>query len=141
VPAMLDYKIHADNGSMYNTPPTFSWYLAGLVFQWLKAQGGVAAMDALNQRKADKLYGFIDNSGFYRNPVVPANRSRMNVPFVLADAALDQDFLSGAEAAGLYNLKGHRTVGGMRASIYNAVPEAAVDALIDYMIDFEKRKA
>lgn len=141
VPSMLDYKVHADNGSMYNTPPTFAWYLAGLVFQWLKAQGGVQAMAEINRRKAGKLYDFIDASGLYSNPVAPANRSRMNVPFVLADAKLDNDFLAGAEAAGLYNLKGHRSVGGMRASIYNAVPEAAVDALIDYMADFEKRKA
>ena len=141
VPAMLNYQIHADNGSMYNTPPTFAWYLAGLVFEWLKDQGGVAAMGEINRRKSSKLYDFIDASGFYSNPVRPTQRSWMNVPFVLADSALDKDFLAEADAAGLRNLKGHRSVGGMRASIYNAVPEAAVDALIGFMADFEKRKA
>ena len=141
VPSMLNYQIHADNGSMYNTPPTFAWYLAGLVFEWLKEQGGVAAMGEINRRKAGKLYDFIDASDFYSNPVRPTQRSWMNVPFVLADSALDKDFLVAADAAGLRNLKGHRSVGGMRASIYNAVPEAAVDALIGFMSDFEKRKA
>lgn len=141
VPAMLNYQIHADNGSMYNTPPTFAWYLAGLVFEWLKDQGGVAAMGEINRRKSSKLYDFIDASDFYSNPVRPTQRSWMNVPFVLADSALDKDFLAEADAAGLRNLKGHRSVGGMRASIYNAVPEAAVDALIGFMADFEKRKA
>ncbi|KZY06770.1 3-phosphoserine/phosphohydroxythreonine aminotransferase, partial [Alcanivorax sp. HI0035] len=139
VPAMLNYQTHADNGSMYNTPPTYAWYLAGLVFQWLKKQGGVANMAETNQRKAEKLYGFIDNSGFYSNPVETISRSWMNVPFVLADANLDKQFLSEADKAGLLNLKGHRSVGGMRASIYNAVPEAAVDTLIAFMADFEKR--
>ncbi|HCE39228.1 3-phosphoserine/phosphohydroxythreonine transaminase [Alloalcanivorax profundimaris] len=141
VPSMLNYQIHADNGSMYNTPPTFAWYLAGLVFEWLKEQGGVAAMGEINRRKAAKLYDYIDASDFYANPVRPTQRSWMNVPFVLADSALDKDFLAEADAAGLRNLKGHRSVGGMRASIYNAVPEAAVDALIGFMSDFEKRKA
>ena len=141
VPSMLNYQIHADNGSMYNTPPTFAWYLAGLVFEWLKEQGGVAAMGEINRRKAAKLYDYIDASDFYANPVRPTQRSWMNVPFVLADSALDKDFLAEAGAAGLRNLKGHRSVGGMRASIYNAVPEAAVDALIGFMSDFEKRKA
>ncbi|ASK34474.1 phosphoserine transaminase [Alcanivorax sp. N3-2A] len=140
VPAMMNYQVHADNDSMYNTPPTFAWYLAGLVFQWLKAQGGMPAMETLNRRKAGKFYDFIDASPFYSNPVAPANRSWMNVPFVLADTALDKTFLAEADAAGLRNLKGHRSVGGMRASIYNAVPEAAVDALVDFMADFEKRK-
>ena len=139
LPAMLDYRIHADNGSMYNTPPTYSWYLAGLVFKWLKAQGGLQAMAAINDRKAQKLYSYIDASGFYSNPVNPADRSCMNVPFVLADAALDKQFLKEADAAHLLNLAGHRSVGGMRASIYNAVPEAAVDALIEFMQDFAKR--
>ena len=139
VPAMMNYQIHAENGSMYNTPPTFAWYLAGLVFQWLKEQGGVEAMGEINRRKADKLYGFIDASGFYSNPVTPTQRSWMNVPFILADSGLDKAFLAEADAAGLRNLKGHRSVGGMRASIYNAVPETAVDALIDFMADFEKR--
>ena len=141
VPSMLNYQIRADNGSMYNTPPTFAWYLAGLVFEWLKEQGGVAAMGEINRRKAAKLYDYIDASDFYANPVRPTQRSWMNVPFVLADSALDKDFLAEADAAGLRNLKGHRSVGGMRASIYNAVPEAAVDALIGFMSDFEKRKA
>ncbi len=139
VPAMMNYQIHAENGSMYNTPPTFAWYLAGLVFQWLKEQGGVEAMGEINRRKADKLYGFIDASGFYSNPVAPTQRSWMNVPFILSDSALDKAFLAEADAAGLRNLKGHHSVGGMRASIYNAVPETAVDALIDFMADFEKR--
>lgn len=138
-PIMLDYQTAADNDSMYNTPPTFAWYLAGLVFKWLKEQGGLPAMETLNRRKADKLYGYIDDSGFYSNPVEVASRSMMNIPFVLADSSLDKAFLSGADEAGLLNLKGHRSVGGMRASIYNAVPEAAVDALIDYMKDFAQR--
>ena len=139
VPTMLDYRTHAENDSMYNTPPTYSWYLAGLVFKWLKAQGGLAAMEQTNRRKAEKLYGYIDGSGFYSNPVEPVSRSWMNVPFVLADDSLDKRFLTEADAAGLLNLKGHRSVGGMRASIYNAVPEAAVDALIAFMKDFAQR--
>ena len=139
VPAMLNYQTHADGGSMYNTPPTYAWYLSGLVFQWLKAQGGLSAMAERNQHKAAKLYDYIDNSGFYSNPVERISRSWMNVPFVLADDSLDKTFLQQAEEARLYNLAGHRSVGGMRASIYNAVPEAAVDALIDFMQDFAKR--
>ncbi len=139
MPAMCDYKIMADNDSMYNTPPTYGWYLAGLVFAWLKKNGGLSAMAEINQRKAEKLYGAIDTSGFYANPIDPACRSRMNIPFTLADAALDGAFLSGAKEAGLETLKGHRSVGGMRASIYNAMPEAGVDALISFMADFEKR--
>ncbi len=138
-PAMLDYKVAADNDSMYNTPPTFAWYLAGLVFKWLRQQGGLNAIEKVNRRKAQKLYGYIDASGFYRNPVEVVSRSLMNVPFVLADDKLDQLFLDGADEAGLLNLAGHRSVGGMRASLYNAVPEAAVDALIDYMKDFAKQ--
>ena len=139
-PTMLDYKIHADNGSMYNTPSTYAWYLSGLVFKWLKAQGGLSNMAQINHRKAAKLYAAIDNSGgFYSNPVAIANRSMMNVPFVLADANLDKAFLKEAEANHLLNLAGHRSVGGMRASIYNAVPEEGVDALISYMADFAKR--
>ncbi len=137
-PVMLDYKTAADNDSMYNTPPTYSIYLAGLVFKWLKGQGGLAAMEQINRRKASKLYDYIDNSGFYANPVELASRSLMNVPFTLADAALDKQFLVQAEAAGLMNLKGHRSVGGMRASIYNAVGEDAVDALIDFMREFAR---
>ncbi|OUS31515.1 phosphoserine transaminase [Gammaproteobacteria bacterium 45_16_T64] len=139
-PAMFDYKIHADNDSMYNTPPTYGWYLAGLVFAWLKGQGGVEAMEALNRAKQEKLYSFIDNSGFYSNPVAVNNRSWMNVPFTLADASLDALFLQKAEDARLLNLKGHRSVGGMRASIYNAVPMDAIDTLIAFMSDFEKEQ-
>lgn len=139
-PTMLDYKIHADNDSMYNTPPTYAWYLAGLVFQWIKEQGGVEGMARLNQAKKDKLYGYIDSSDFYKNPVAINNRSWMNVPFTLPDAALDKPFLKEAEEARLLNLKGHRLVGGMRASIYNPVPMEAVDALIAFMQDFAKRR-
>ncbi|WP_018866291.1 MULTISPECIES: 3-phosphoserine/phosphohydroxythreonine transaminase [unclassified Thioalkalivibrio] len=141
VPAVLDWALQAKNDSMYNTPPTFGWYLAGLVFEWLLEQGGLEAMAEINQRKAAKLYQYIDNSAFYRNPVEPAARSWMNVPFILADDALDGSFLNEADAAGLSSLKGHRSVGGMRASIYNAVPESAVDALIEFMADFENRHA
>ncbi|SDK85890.1 phosphoserine aminotransferase apoenzyme [Modicisalibacter muralis] len=140
-PTMFNYRVMAENGSMFNTPPTYAWYLAGLVFEWLKNDiGGLAAMDAINERKAAKLYQAIDASDFYSNPIAPANRSRMNVPFVLADESLNATFLSEADEAGLLNLKGHRSVGGMRASLYNAVPEAAVDALVDFMDDFEKRR-
>jgi len=139
-PAMFDYKTHADNGSMYNTPPTYGWYLAGLVFQWLKEQGGLAGMAEINERKAKALYDAIDNSDFYANPVDPACRSWMNVPFTLADSGLDAAFLEGAGAAGLKTLKGHRSVGGMRASIYNAMPEAGVQALIEFMAEFERTR-
>jgi phosphoserine aminotransferase len=138
-PAMLDWKIAADNDSMYNTPPTFALYLAGLVFQWLKDQGGLEAMEAVNRRKAEKLYAAIDNNAFYANPVEIESRSLMNVPFTLANPELDKAFLAEADAAGLLNLKGHRSVGGMRASIYNAVTEQAVDALISLMEDFAAR--
>ncbi|TDG13514.1 3-phosphoserine/phosphohydroxythreonine transaminase [Seongchinamella unica] len=138
-PAMLNWQTAADNDSMYNTPPTFALYLAGLVFEWLKEQGGLAAMERLNRRKAGKLYAAIDSSAFYANPVEVQSRSLMNVPFTLADDALDKQFLAEADAAGLLNLKGHRSVGGMRASIYNAVGEDAVDALIAFMQDFEQR--
>jgi phosphoserine aminotransferase len=139
-PSMLDYAVHAEGGSMANTPPTYAWYLAGLVFKWLKSQGGLVGIDAINRRKAGKLYAAIDNSNFYTSPVAARDRSLMNVPFTLADAALDAEFLKGAEARGLTNLKGHRSVGGMRASLYNAVPEAAVDALVDYMQAFEREQ-
>ncbi len=137
-PAMLNWKTAADNDSMYNTPPTFALYLAALVFDWLKDQGGLQAMEVLNRRKAGKLYAAIDDSPFYANPVEIASRSLMNIPFTLADAELDKVFLQQADAAGLLNLKGHRSVGGMRASLYNAVSEEAVDALIAFMQDFEK---
>lgn len=139
VPAIWDYRRQAEADSMLNTPATYSLYIAGLVFQWLKAGGGLPAMETVNRRKAEKLYGAIDASDFYRNPVAPEARSLMNVPFVLADDSLDATFLSEASAAGLETLKGHRSVGGMRASIYNAMPEAGVDALIDFMADFERR--
>jgi phosphoserine aminotransferase len=138
-PSMFDYQAHADNGSMLNTPPTFAWYLAGLVFVWLLGQGGLAAMADFNRRKAQHLYDAIDGSDFYHSPVDPACRSWMNVPFTLANADLDGEFLAQAKAAGLLNLKGHRSVGGMRASIYNAMPEAGVAALIDFMRVFERK--
>lgn len=139
VPSMFDYKIHAEGGSMYNTPPTYAWYLAGLVFKWLKVKGGVKAMAEINQRKANKLYAMIDGSDFYSNPVDLAYRSLMNIPFTLADSKMDGQFLQQADAKGFLNLKGHRSVGGMRASIYNAVPESSVDALIGFMKDFEQK--
>jgi phosphoserine aminotransferase len=139
MPAMFDYKIHADNESMYNTPPTYAWYLAGLVFEWALEQGGLPALAETNKRKAEKLYAAIDGSGFYSNPVDVSCRSWMNVPFILANADLDAAFLEQAAAHNLKALKGHRSVGGMRASIYNAMPEAGVDALIEFMVDFEKR--
>jgi phosphoserine aminotransferase len=136
-PTMLDYKVAADNDSMYNTPATYAWYMAGLVFEWLKETGGLSAMAEVNQRKADKLYAAIDGSnGFYANPVKVSDRSWMNVPFTLANSVLDAEFLKASKAAGLTSLKGHKIVGGMRASIYNAMPEAGVDALIAFMADF-----
>jgi phosphoserine aminotransferase len=139
-PSMFDYQVHAEAGSMSNTPPTYAWYIAGLVFQWIKEQGGLAAMAEINGRKSQKLYAAIDGSEFYANPVDPSCRSWMNVPFTLRDPELDSDFLSGAKDHGLVTLKGHRSVGGMRASLYNAMPESGVDALIDFMADFERRK-
>ena len=138
-PAMFDYKTHADSGSMYNTPPTYTWYLAGLVFDWLKRRGGLKAMAEFNGRKAKKLYAAIDGSGFYSNPVEVSSRSWMNVPFTLANPDLDSMFLKEAGQRGLVTLKGHRSVGGMRASIYNAMAEEGVDALIEFMQEFEKR--
>ncbi|MFP4129631.1 MAG: 3-phosphoserine/phosphohydroxythreonine transaminase [Halorhodospira sp.] len=138
-PTVWDYKQQADAGSMLNTPATYPLYVAGLVFQWLKDLGGLAAMAEINQRKAQKLYDAIDSSSLYSNPVDPQARSWMNVPFVLADSSLDGAFLEEAEAVGLTTLKGHRSVGGMRASIYNAMPEAGVDRLVEFMADFEKR--
>jgi phosphoserine aminotransferase len=137
-PTMFDYRVHADNGSMYNTPPTYAWYLAGLVFKWLLGQGGLAAMAEINLRKSQRLYAAIEASDFYSSPVDGACRSWMNVPFTLADPALDAAFLERAGQAGLLNLKGHRSVGGMRASIYNAMPESGVTALIDFMGEFER---
>jgi phosphoserine aminotransferase len=138
-PATLNWAVAESNQSMYNTPPTFAIYLAGLVFEWLENLGGLEAMAAINQRKATMLYTLIDESSFYGNPIEPSCRSLMNVPFTLADDSLDSIFLAEAEEAGLLNLKGHRSVGGMRASIYNAVPESSVHALCDFMQDFEGR--
>ncbi len=138
-PTMFDYKIHADHGSMYNTPATYAWYIAGLVFEGLLAKGGLEAMAEVNKRKAAKLYAAIDQSPFYSNPVDVKCRSWMNVPFILANSELDKTFLKEAEAAGLTGLAGHRSVGGMRASIYNAMPEAGVDALVEFMADFARR--
>jgi phosphoserine aminotransferase len=135
-PVLYNYAIQAKNKSCYNTPPTYSWYLAALVFSWLKQQGGLKKIAERNQRKANKLYQFIDHHDFYRNNVDPSCRSWMNVPFSLNDSSLDQKFLQQAEAAGLTNLKGHRLVGGMRASIYNAMPEEGVDTLIRFMEEF-----
>jgi len=139
-PTMFDYKTHADNESMYNTPPTYGIYIAGLVFKWLKAKGGITAMEQQNIVKAALLYDYLDASDFYHSPVARDNRSRMNVPFTLKDAALDEDFLKGAKARGLVQLKGHRSVGGMRASIYNAMPVEGVQALVDYMKEFERAR-
>ena len=138
-PTLLQWKAYAESDSMTNTPPTFAWYVAALVFRYLKDQGGLSAVGEVNRRKAERLYAAIDASGFYTNPVRPDCRSWMNVPFILADSTLDKRFLNEAESAGLANLKGHRSVGGMRASIYNATGEDAVQALIDFMFDFERR--
>ncbi|EOS9393904.1 3-phosphoserine/phosphohydroxythreonine transaminase [Yersinia enterocolitica] len=139
LPSILDYKVLAENDSMFNTPPTFAWYLSGLVFKWLKEQGGLGEMEKRNQAKAELLYGAIDRTDFYRNQVATANRSWMNVPFQMIDPSLDKLFLSEAEAQGLQALKGHRVAGGMRASIYNAMPIEGVKALTDFMADFERR--
>lgn len=138
-PSAFDYKTVAEAGSMYNTPPTYAIYIAGLVFRWIQAQGGLVAMEAHNRRKAALLYDFLDESRFFRSPVAPECRSWMNVPFRLKDPALDGEFLKGADARGLAQLKGHRLVGGMRASIYNAMPFEGVQALVAYLQDFESR--
>ena len=138
-PMLLNYEHQADKESMSNTPATYSWYLAGLVFDWLEEQGGIAAIGKINQQKADLLYKTIDDSHFYNNPVASEHRSIMNVPFTLADSSLDKVFLEESEKAGLLNLKGHRDVGGMRASIYNAVPLEWVQQLVDFMIAFENK--
>ncbi len=139
LPPILSYAAHAEAGSMLNTPPTFAWYMAGLVFAWLKRQGGLEAIGEMNSRKSQKLYAAVDESDFYSNPVARPYRSWMNVPFTLARPELDGEFLAQAEQQGLTNLRGHRSVGGMRASIYNAVPEEAVDALLAFMAEFERR--
>ena len=138
---LMTWKSYADSGSMTNTPPTFAWYVADLVFDYLIKRGGLAAVAESNERKAKKLYAAIDASDFYSNPVSKDARSWMNVPFILADASLDAKFLQESQAAGLTNLKGHRSVGGMRASIYNAVSEVAVDTLVEFMSTFEKSNA
>lgn len=135
-PSAFDWKIVADNGSMYNTPPTYAIYIAGLVFQWLKRQGGVAAMEAQNIAKATLLYDYLDSTDFYENRVAKECRSRMNVPFFLKDESLNAEFLTAAKAQGLLQLKGHKSVGGMRASIYNAMPLAGVQALVGFMHEF-----
>lgn len=140
-PSVLDYAAVAKDGSMLNTPPTYAWYLAGLVFQWLKRQGGLSAIGERNRAKATKLYDVIDRSPFYKNPVAKDARSWMNVVFTLAKPELDKTFLSEAKDAGLVTLEGHRSVGGMRASLYNAMPMAGVEALVRFMNDFERKHA
>jgi len=139
-PSVFDYKVQADSDSMYNTPPTYAIYIAGLVFQWLKKKGGLAGMEKINIAKAGLLYELLDADGFYRSPVARDDRSRMNVPFTLRDAALDEEFLKEAAKTGLIQLKGHRSVGGMRASIYNAMPVEGVQALVEYMREFERKR-
>ena len=136
-PSVFDYKIQADNESMYNTPPTYAIYIAGLVFRWLKAQGGLAGTERINIAKAKLLYDLLDASRFYSSPVAVEDRSRMNIPFRLRDASLDEEFLKQSKQRGLLQLKGHRSVGGMRASIYNAMPIAGVQALVAFMREFE----
>lgn len=138
-PSAFDWKIVADNDSMYNTPPTYAIYIAGLVFQWLKRQGGIAAMETRNVAKSSLLYSYLDSTEFYSNRIAPDCRSRMNVPFFLRDESLNDTFLSGAKERGLLQLKGHKSVGGMRASIYNAMPIEGVQALVQYLQDFEKQ--
>jgi len=134
----MNYKLLSDNDSMYNTPPTYAWYLAGLVFQWLKQLGGVSAIEKLNTQKAQTLYQYIDESDFYQNNIESHNRSFMNVPFWLTDENLNDEFIIQAENNGLVALKGHRMVGGMRASIYNAMPLEGIEALVAFMKSFEK---
>ena len=138
-PCILNYETSANNDSMYNTPPTYAWYLAGLVFQWLKETGGIKAIEKVNKAKAALLYQTIDESNFYQNNVEPKYRSKMNIPFWLKDESLNNEFLAQAEQEGLMALKGHRIVGGMRASIYNAMPIEGVQALVSFMKEFEKR--
>ncbi|WP_019141741.1 3-phosphoserine/phosphohydroxythreonine transaminase [Noviherbaspirillum massiliense] len=138
-PSAFDWKLVADNNSMYNTPPTYGIYIAGLVFQWLKKQGGVAAMERRNVEKATLLYDYLDSTDFYSNNIAKESRSRMNVPFFLGDESLNDTFLAEAKARGLLQLKGHKSVGGMRASIYNAMPMEGVQALIDFLKEFEKK--
>jgi phosphoserine aminotransferase len=137
-PGVFDYKIQADNDSMYNTPPTYGIYMAGLVFQWLKKLGGLKKMEELNVAKAQLVYDYLDQTEFYHTPVAKDDRSRMNIPFTLRNAALDDEFLKQAKGRNLMQLKGHRSVGGMRASIYNAMPKEGVEALVQFMKDFER---
>jgi len=140
LPTMLNYAVHAENGSMYNTPPAFAVYTMGLVMKWLRAQGGLAAIEKVNVRKAGKLYAEIDRTGFYRGTAHKDQRSLMNVTFRLGSEDLEKQFVKAATAAGLDGLKGHRSVGGMRASIYNAFPEDGVDALVGFMREFERSR-
>jgi phosphoserine aminotransferase len=140
LPTMLNYAVHAENGSLYNTPPAFAVYALGLVMKWLIGQGGLAAIAKVNERKAAKLYAEIDRTGFYRGTAQKDSRSLMNVTFRLATEDLESAFVKEATAAGLDGLKGHRAVGGMRASIYNAFPEAGVDALVSFMKEFERKR-
>ncbi|MDG1753041.1 MAG: 3-phosphoserine/phosphohydroxythreonine transaminase, partial [Thalassotalea sp.] len=137
-PCIMNYKTSADNDSMYNTPPTYAWYLAGLVFDWLKSVGGVSDIAKVNQRKAQLIYDYVDQSSFYKNSIALEYRSRMNVPFWLKDESLNDEFLNQAQEQGLLALKGHRIVGGMRASIYNAMPIEGVEKLVDFMKKFEQ---
>jgi phosphoserine aminotransferase len=139
-PTVLDYKVQAEADSMSNTPASYAWYVAGLVFQWLKKQGGLAEMEKKNIAKAKLLYDFLDSSSFFKNPVRKGDRSRMNIPFTLADPKLDGDFLKGAEEREMFQLKGHRSVGGMRASLYNAMPVEGVKRLVEYMREFEVKR-
>lgn len=139
LPSVFDYAEHAKNESMLNTPPTFVWYLMGLVLKWIKSMGGLEQVAVLNSRKASKLYSVIDRSAYYSNPIESSVRSQMNIPFTLADSGLDSVFLAEAEQQGMVNLKGHRSVGGMRASLYNAMPETGVDCLLSFMGEFERK--
>jgi phosphoserine aminotransferase len=138
-PSAFDYKQQADNDSMLNTPPTYAIYIAGLVFKWLKKLGGLAQIEKLNVAKAQLLYDYLDSSRFFVSPVEKRDRSRMNIPFKLRNESLDEEFLKGARERGMIQLKGHRSVGGMRASLYNAMPREGAEALVQYMRDFEKR--
>ena len=139
VPDLQSWKIQHKQGSRLNTPPTFAWYIAGLVFEWIEASGGVERMAELNQQKSDTLYQYLDQSDFYRNQIPAEYRSHMNIPFQIVDESLHGQFISEAEQAGLSSLKGHRSVGGMRASIYNAMPIEGIEALIAFMKDFESK--
>ena len=140
-PTMFNYKEHIENGSMYNTPPTYAMYITGLVVEWLKQKGGLQAMEKINIAKARLLYDFLDTTDFYHCPVAKPDRSRMNVPFFLNDESRNEAFLAQARAQGLVQLKGHKSVGGMRASIYNAMPLEGVEALVDFMREFERTAA